>query len=145
VEAPAPFIHEKRREAYWKNTIAGGKYPHLCAMGDELRETCGDALRVFHIDRPLEESIQSLKKRLAREKGWLHINDNQAEAVQRWLWERKQTFLAEVEHLTVEFDGLLADPEAQIERIARYLDLRPTDEQVAAARGHVRVERAVAV
>jgi len=134
------FIHEKRREAYWKNTITGGKYPHLCAMGDELREICGDALRVIHIDRPIDESIHSLKKRAAKETGWLRITDDQAEAVQRWLWERKTAFLAEVEHLTIEFDDLRTNPATQIERIIDHIGVEPTDTQIASANSHVRTE-----
>ena len=131
------FVHEKRREAYWKNTIAGGKYPHLCAMGDELREICGDALRVIHIERPIDESIHSLKKRSAKETGWLKITDAQAEAVQKWLWERKSRFLAGADHLTVEFDELRTDPAGQNERIIQYLNLTPSETQIADAVGHV--------
>lgn len=133
------FIHEKRREAHWLNTIAGGKYPHLCAMGGELQEACADPrnLRVIHINRPLEDSIASLKARSAKETGWLHIAEEQAEAVQRWLWDRKSAFLADVEHLTVEFDDLLADPTAEVARIVEYLNLAPTGEQRAAAIAHI--------
>jgi len=140
------FIDEKRREAFFKNTIAGGKYPHLCALGNELRESCGAPrnLRVIHTSRPLDESITSLKKRSARESDWLHITDDQAEAVQRWLWERKTTFLAEVEHLTIEFDDLRANPTGQIERIIEYLGIEPTDTQIASAIGQVRTESSVA-
>lgn len=132
------FIAEKRLEAQWKNTIAGGKYPHLCAMGDELREICGDALRVIHINRPLDESIASLKKRSAAAKDWLRIGDERAEAVQRWLWERKAAFLDTVDHLTIEFDDLLTEPAAQVDRVIEYLALKATDDQRAAAIAHVR-------
>lgn len=131
------FINEKRREANWKNTIAGGKYPHLCALGDDLQTACGDALRVIHINRPLDESIQSLKKRSAKETGWLNIPDDQAEAVQRWLCDEKSEFLAKIDHLTVEFDDLRSDPAGQVERIVQYLELTPTGDQVADAIGHV--------
>jgi len=132
------FIDEKRREAFFKNTIAGGKYPHLCAMGDELREVCGPRnLRVIHINRPLAESLASLKKRSAKESGWLRITDDQAEAVQRWLWERKSALLAEVEHLAVVYEDLRFDPTGQVERIIDYLNITPSDTQIAAAVGHV--------
>jgi hypothetical protein len=131
------FVQEKRREAHWKNTIAGGKYPHLCAMGDELKEICGDALRVIHINRPLDESIASLKKRSARSNDWLRITDEQAEAVQRWLWERKAALLDSVDHLAVEFDDLISDPAEQVERIIQYLNLTPSEDQIAHAINHV--------
>jgi len=113
-------------------------------MGDELREICGDALRVIHINRPLDESIASLKKRSAKSNDWLRISDDQAEAVQRWLWERKTAFLDEVEHLTIEFDDLRTNPATQIERIIEHLGIEPTDAQIANAVGHVRTETPVA-
>ncbi|QNN24030.1 hypothetical protein HED60_17720 [Planctomycetales bacterium ZRK34] len=131
------FVQEKRREAHWKNTLAGGKYPHLCAMGGELKEACGDGLRLIHINRPLDESIASLKKRSARSNDWLRITDEQAEAVQRWLWERKAALLEGVDHLTVEFDDLLSNPAEQVERIIQYLNLTPSEDQIARAIGHV--------
>jgi hypothetical protein len=99
------------------------------------------ALRVIHINRPLDESIASLKKRSAKSNDWLRINDERAEAVQRWLWDRKTEFIGEVEHLTVEFDDLLSDPAAQVERVIEFLGLEPTDEQRAAAIAHVRVNQ----
>ena len=75
------FISEKRLEVHWKNTIAGGKYPHLCAMGEELIEMLGEDLREIHIDRPLEESIESMKRRPAKENGWLGFSESEAETV----------------------------------------------------------------
>lgn len=129
----AKWVNSNRREADERQTIGGGKYPHLCVLGDHLRGICGDALRVIHIDRPLEESIASLQRRARKATGWLGIEDEQAEAVQRWLWEGKQTFLRTQKHLTVSYAELLADPVAQCDRIVDYLELEPTAEQYAAA------------
>ena len=114
------WIRNRQREATQRGTIAGGKYPHLCVMGEELTAICGDGLRVIHINRPLEESIESLKRRSRLANGWLRITDEQAEAVQRWLWAGKEAFLKEVAEtslwgcpLTIEYDDLLQDPEKQ--------------------------------
>jgi hypothetical protein len=121
--------------------MAGGKYPHLCAMGAALRAACGDRLRVIHIDRPLDESIASLRDRSRRETGWLHADDAQVERVQHWLWGAKQDLLQEVPHLTVAFADLLADPRREIARIVAWLELAPSEGAVARAVAHVHPER----
>jgi hypothetical protein len=129
-----------RFSAMAKGKLAGGKYPHLCAMGPLLESICGDGLRVIHIDRPLETSIRSLLARSRACRASLHTSDEEAEKVQRWLWEQKQQFLARVEHLTVEFDRLLAEPAQQIQRVVEYLRLTPTSAQLERAVAHVRPE-----
>jgi hypothetical protein len=131
------WVRDRQREAMQRGTIAGGKYPHLCVMGEHLQAICGQALRVIHINRSLEESIESLKRRSRMAKGWLHVTDDQAEAVQRWLWEAKEAFLRNVDHLTVEYNDLLRDPLQQIERVIEYLEISPTEEQIATAIAHV--------
>jgi hypothetical protein len=95
---------------------------------------------VIHIDRPLETSIRSLLARSRACRASLHTSDEEAEKVQRWLWEQKQQFLARVEHLTVEFDRLLAEPAQQIQRVVEYLRLTPTSAQLERAVAHVRPE-----
>lgn len=133
----AAWIRARQREASQRGTIAGGKYPHLCAMGKQLTAICGDGLRVIHIDRPLVESIESLKRRSRQAQGWLRTTDDSAVAVQRWLWQAKHEFLRDTEHLTVDYDALLRDPKRQIERVVDYLPIRPTARQLAAATAHV--------
>ncbi|MBI1373643.1 MAG: glycosyl transferase family 25 [Phycisphaera sp.] len=145
IEELRGWIGDRRREAHWKNSIAGGKYPHLCAMGEELQTVCGRRLRVIHIDRPLDRSIESLKERSRKEAGWLNITDEQCERVQRWLWERKTAFLAGVDHLTIGFDDLRADPVAQVGRVIAFLGIDPTEAQRAAAVRHVRADVALGV
>lgn len=130
----AKWINARRREAAENRTVAGGKYPHLCALGEQLQSICGEDLRVVHIDRPLDESIESLQRRSRKANGWLSIDDPAAEAVQRWLWDCKQELLGQVEHLTISYDELLADPIGQIDRVTEYLELEPTATQVEAAR-----------
>lgn len=125
----AKWVNKNRREAAEKKTIGGAKYPHLCVFGDHLQAICGKSLRVIHIDRPLDESIASLQRRSRRETGWLGIEDEQAEAVQRWLWDSKQSFLKSQKHLTVNYTDLLSDPVAQCDRIIDYLEIDPTPDQ----------------
>ena len=122
--------------------LAGGKYPQLCAMGGALRYVCGRQLRLVHSDRPLEESIASLKERSRRETGFLAAGDAEVERLQRWLWHEKQELLGQVPHVDVAFADLLAAPRREIERLASELELTPTDEAVATAVAHVRPELA---
>ena len=135
-------VDASRSAAAQGKQLAGGKYPHLCAMGDALREVCGARLRVIHIDRPLDESIASLQTRSRRSSGWIAAKDADAERVQRWLWESKQAFLQQVPHLDVRFADLLADPRAEIERVAGWLRIDRVEYDVARAVAHVRPERA---
>ena len=123
-----------------KHKISGGKYPHLCAFGEALRATCGSRLRIIHCDRPLEDSIESLKRRSRLCRGWLAATDEQCEAVQRWLWDCKNKFLATQEHHTVRHEDLLENPAAVVDGIIEYLGLSPTDEQRDAAISHVLVK-----
>jgi len=117
-----------RRSAAQRGKIAGGKYPHLCAMGERLQRICGRSLRCVHASRPLEASIRSFQNRLLHQHDFGHIPnlEHGAECVQRWLWKGKEQFLATVDHLTIDYETLLSDPRRQIDRIIEYLELQPT-------------------
>jgi hypothetical protein len=121
-----------------KSRIAGGKYPHLCAMGPTLAATCGSSLRIINCDRPLEDSIDSLKRRSRKCSGWLSISDEESERVQHWLWKEKEAFLSQHEHHSVKYADLLADPESVVDGLIAYLEIRPTAEQRMAAIQHVK-------
>jgi hypothetical protein len=121
--------------------LAGGKYPQLCAMGAALQYACGEQLRVVHIDRPLEESIASLKERSRKETGFLAAGDVEVERLQRWLWHEKQELLGQVSHVDVTFADLLADPRREVERVAAWLEITPSEEAIAKAVAHVRPGR----
>jgi len=125
------WINQKRREAHARQTIAGGKYPMLCRLGDQLRSVCGDKLKLIAIDRPIEESIQSLIRRCPKR------NPANLRAHQEWLDTGKTDLLAQVDHLRVNYADLLSDPNAQIQRILDYLDLKPTDDQRQRAANYV--------
>lgn len=131
-------IRHVQRSAKAKGLIAGGKYPHLCAMGEDLQAVCGQGLKVIHIDRPLDESIASLITRSKKSTGWLRANPKQAETVQRWLWESKGQFLKKCPHLHIDYDQLLEDPSGVIQRIIEYLGISPSQRQRTAAIEHIR-------
>ncbi|HEX3453381.1 MAG TPA: hypothetical protein VHS03_02050 [Gaiellaceae bacterium] len=123
------------------NQLAGGKYPQLCAMGAALQSACGEQLRLVHIDRPLEESIASLKERSRKATGFLAAGDAEIECLQRWLWHEKQQLLGRVSHVDVTFADLLAAPRREVERVAAWLEITPSEEAVAKAVAHVRPRR----
>jgi len=111
------WINEKRREAAKAGTIAAGKYPQLCRMGNQLVSICGEHLYLLHIDRPLEESIESLARRTKKSR-------EEAAAHQKWLEEGKRQLLARVpkeRQLTVAYADLVSSPEKEARRVAEFL------------------------
>jgi len=129
------WIDARQREAAWRGTIMGGKYPHLCFMIDLLLDLEPES-RFIHIDRPIEESIRSLVDRSANARGWLRATPEQCERLQRALWEAKMRGLACVpagRALSVGYHALMRDPPGQIERVVEFLDLRAQSEQRARA------------
>lgn len=124
--------------------LAGGKYPHLCAMGEMLSGICGESLKVVHCSRPLEESIESLKRRSRKSSGWLAATDDECEAVQRWLHTEKERFLdtlAPSQVLAVEYEQLLSCPSDAISSICRFLEISPSRTQIEKAIAHVSPKR----
>lgn len=131
------WINQRRIDAKRLGTMPGGKYPHLCAFGTELRQISG--LKVLHISRPLEDSVHSLKTRSHRHNDWLGVSDEECDILQRYLWRQKQ-WVYLVDHLTVEYYDLLRDTEEQVRRIVKWLPISPTEEQIERAIEHVRPE-----
>lgn len=119
------FINQKRREAANMETLAAGKYPHLCRMGNQLLNICGNNLRVIFIDRPIEDSIRSLQRRCP---------DKDAEAIdlhQRWLDAGKEFIRGELDdtlQLSVAYYDLLENPEKEIQRMVDFLKIQPSKE-----------------
>jgi len=123
--------------------MVGGKYPHLCAMGDILKRTCGKRLRVVNCVRPLEDSIDSLNRRSAVCKGWLDQPPDKCREVQEWLHEEKEAFLRDMDEshvFNVDFDTLMTNPKVIVDGLIEWLGLTPTDEQYEDAINHVRKE-----
>jgi len=131
------WIADRRRRN--KGPI-GGKYPHLCAMGGMLKEICGKSLRVIHCDRPLADSIDSLKRRSRKCRGWLAISDGQSEKVQQWLWDQKLPFLSSLpigRVLHIRYADLLERPEVVVDSMISFLGISPTESQRSDAIAHV--------
>ena len=131
------WIHRRMKN----HKISGAKYPHLCVFGSALRNACGRGLRVIHCDRPLEDSVESLRRRSRLCTGWLAASDEQCDAVQRWLWSHKTEFLESCDHYNVRYENLLADPSEAVDGIIDYLGISPSPEQRAAAISHVLVKQ----
>jgi hypothetical protein len=122
------WIAARTGEAQKKETMAGGKYPHLCALLPAVKDICGEALKVVHIDRPIEDSIASLIKRESH-----RHKPEKLEACQRFLYEEKTKNLAEVDHITVNYIQLVNDPYKELSRIVEYLGLEIPDSLIVQA------------
>jgi hypothetical protein len=134
-------VAARTREAMHKDGLAGGKYPHLCAMRDMLIKAAPHGLKIIHIDRPLEDSIASLVTRVtadrARNNRWLGISDEAARKTQIWLNEQKQQYfdgtIPAEDILHLNYYDVLAQPAQAVEQITTFLHLKPTAAQIAAA------------
>lgn len=125
------WIDARQREAAWRGTVMGGKYPHLCFMIDLLLELEPES-RFVHIDRPIDESIRSLVDRSVKATDWLRATSEQCERLQRALWEAKTAALASAPEghvLTLNYHDLLATPQVQVGRVVDFLGLRVRPEQ----------------
>ena len=118
-----------------KRAIAGGKYPFLCRMQDQLVNICDKNLVVVACDRPLEDAVESLAKRFPR------IPKRKLHAHQKWLYEGKEDLCQRASKVVrVDFDALRKDPQPVIQKLANELGLSPTPEQLAGAVGSVEVK-----
>ena len=121
-------INELTREARQRGQIPGAKRIRFSALGDVFMRILGDRLRVIDCHRPLADSIASLQR--------LNPQKTNTAAVQQWIWDSKQRFLAAVpaeQQLRVEYYNLLKNPLAEAQRIAAWLGLEPTQEQIERA------------
>lgn len=134
------WINGQRIKAAYNKSISGGKYPHFCAMKNEFLNILGNKLRIIHCDRPLEDSIDSLKRRSKQCSGWLNANDDQCESVQKWLWNEKTDFLSSIpqEHiLNIKYSDIFADTQGVVTNIVKFLGINPSEEQMNNAINHV--------
>jgi hypothetical protein len=129
------FIYTKCAEAAKQGIIAGGKYPMLCTMGDMLQKTCGTRLKVIHIDRPIEESIASIIRREKRR------DPKILEAHQRQLLAKKLEFLASVDHLTIQYSDLIAQPVVELQRACQFAGMSVSQATLEAIAGMIKPEK----
>ena len=127
------WIRDRQQESDHFNSLAGGKYPHLCAFGSVLETTLKGNMKVIHTSRPLEESIESLVKQEPMQ------SPRKLTELQKYLWDCKQDFLQKtnVPVLSLEYEDILSDPAQVVDRIIRFLDLAPTADQREDAIAHV--------
>ena len=138
------FVTARSTEAAARNTLAGGKYPHLCAMYKELKKATPNGLKIIHIDRPLADSKASLRTRVVKDRkrgiAWLGISEEAADAVQEWLYERKKDYIKNTpkeDILHIDYDAVLADPANVVRKIVAFLGLNVTKRQIDNAVAHV--------
>lgn len=135
------WARHRKQEAISKNTFAGGKYPHLCRMANELHEALGDSLRIVAVDRPIKASIRSLQSRSAKHPNqWFSASDDECEALQVSLLTYRDKFIqehSEVPVYRVDFARLTQEPEAVIYELIAFLGISPTEEQIKEAITHV--------
>jgi hypothetical protein len=126
------WIRDRQNEANDQGTLAGGKYPHLAAMGELLETTLQGRMKVIHASRPLSESIESLVKREP------NIKREKIAKLQEFLWESKNAFLSQTNApvLNVEYRDVLKEPERAVKAIIRFLDINPSQDQIDAAIKH---------
>jgi len=137
-----PFVRQKAQEARKSGTRAGVKYPQLCILGDELRAILGENLRVIASDRPIDESIASIQRRVKS------AGDERLAAHQRWLWEEKERTIKAMppEHvLRVDFASLLENTETEVNRVREFLGFPADEGRTAKAVGSVQTDRRTAV
>ena len=128
------WMRARCREAIANGKVPGGKYPHLAAWGPLLEQITHQSMRVIHIDRPLEESVASMRKRMPNK-------PKKAKAVQEHLHQKLQGYLADkddkVPVLHLQYHEVLTRPEYEVDRIVEFLGIKPNPEQRLAAIQHV--------
>ena len=135
------WIQGRLAKSKKKKRLAGGKYPHLCAMGDMLRYICGDELYVIDCRRPFDESLRSLQERSRSARGWLHASERQCEQVQEWLSQNKQAFIDSMPRnrvFGIEHEFVKRSPEDAVKQLVEFLGIDPPRDAIRKAVGHVR-------
>jgi len=129
------------------HTTIGLKYPTLCAFPDLLEQAVPEGVEVkwITLDRPIDESIQSLVDRSNRygPKDTYYSTPEECDKLQRWLESRRREFLANREHLTIDTVDLLRHPGEQLDRLCEFIGHRPRYDQWAEAIIHVDPAKAI--
>jgi hypothetical protein len=117
----AEWIQEREKGgAQW----VGMKHPLLSLCGDDLVKAWGEETRFIRCCRPLEDSIDSLR-RLGRKLDGAHMQGTLMTALDQ--------FFANREHLSIEFADLMSNPRRELDRLMDYLQITADDEKIATA------------
>lgn len=120
------WIHQRKREAFRKKTIAGGKYPQLCRLGSQLLNIGNEGLKVIVSERPIEDSLASLVKRCPNREV------KKLKEHQEWLQKGKEWILKQLpgdRKLIVPYYDLLDTPGKYIKQIIAFLEIKPDSDQ----------------
>ena len=121
VRVLAQWIQEREQGgARW----VGMKHPLLSLCGDDLVQAWGPETRFIRCCRPLEDSINSLR-RLGRKVDGAFLQGTLMAALDR--------FLAGREHLAIQFAELMANPRGQVQRLMEYLQITKDAERIQSA------------
>ena len=113
----------KEREAGGARWV-GMKHPLLSLCGEDLVQAWGPETRFIRCCRPLEDSIDSLK-RLGRRVDGAFLQGTLMAALDR--------FFAGREHLAVEFADVMGNPRREVERLMEYLHITADADKIEAA------------
>ena len=119
------FITEKQIEAQIKGTVAAGKYPQLAFVVDYIEQFLGKDHRAIWIQRPIEESIQSLQKRFP------NIEKNEIAEHQKLIYDLCERITQQMgaRAYIITYDQLLNDTANVVDKISAFMGLNPTAEQ----------------
>ena len=123
------WVTQRCREAKVRNTLAGGKYPQLAAIIDQLNRP----YKVLWIDRPLDEAIASLVRRCNGRHSETEIAEHQT-----FLYDKITKVVSRVpEFLRITYEELLSDPEQTLLKVGDFLQLEFSKVQLADAIRHI--------
>lgn len=140
------WIDQRKKEAKVGGTVACGKYPQLCAFHNQLLNICGSGLRVIESSRPLEDSVQSIIRRVIGRKSpdATRFTTEMLRDHQLWLARCKEELRDQLPSkfwLQVNYYDLLDNPEKEIDRILDFLNFSATPAQITDAVSWVRKDK----
>lgn len=130
-------VYLARRYKRQKGPLAA-KYPTLAIVGNTLNDLLDGRLKVIFCDRDIDKSILSLHKRypdveLEKISNLQHFIYNSAISLMYRLPEDRK--------IIVNYDDTCNNPEETIKRVADFMKIKPTAEQLKAAVGHIDIKQ----
>jgi hypothetical protein len=116
-----------------EGAIIGAKHAKLCLMVPEMLQAWPECKFVV-LDRPLEKSIDSLRKL-----GWWQAGIKPEELIGRLISTRDRDIAAVPAErvLRLDFDKFLAEPRKHLEWMAAFAEIEPSPEQFQQAEAHL--------
>lgn len=122
------WLRRMRASAFEARSPLGAKYPQFACFRKELVQLCGPTLRVIMCDRPLEESVLSLHRRIPSHT-IEDIREHQLflERERRWLFDH----VPEHHRVRISYQDVLRRGGEIAARLAAFLDLDPAQDSLA--------------